>query len=86
MRVLRPGGQLLVMEPSERTVRVRDVAAMSADPRFLLSIALWRPISWLYGRFAPASLEGVLRGAGFSGCEVSEALSGLGLCASGHKA
>jgi ubiquinone/menaquinone biosynthesis C-methylase UbiE len=86
VRVLRPGGRILVMEPNERPVRFRDVVAISADPRFLLSVALWRPISWLYGRFAPASLEGMLRGAGFAGCEVSEAMSGLGLCASGHKA
>lgn len=86
LRVLRPGGRILVMEPNERPVRVRDVVALSADPRFLLSIALWRPISRLYGRFAPASLEAVLRTAGFAGCEVSEAMSGLGLCASGHKA
>ena len=86
LRVLRPGGRLLVMEPSARSVGVRAVAGISADPRFLLSVALWRPISWIYGRFAPASIERLFRASGFLRCEATEALSGLGVCASGRKA
>jgi ubiquinone/menaquinone biosynthesis C-methylase UbiE len=85
LRVLRPGGRLIVMEPSDRSPRLRDVLALSTDPRFLLSIALWRPIAALYGRFAPESLEATVRGAGFGSCQVSETLSGLGLYASAHK-
>jgi ubiquinone/menaquinone biosynthesis C-methylase UbiE len=86
LRVLRPGGGLVVMEPSDRRVALRDVVAISGDPRFLLSVALWRPISWMYGRFAPESLEATLGAAGFAQCEVSEALAGLGLCARALKA
>jgi ubiquinone/menaquinone biosynthesis C-methylase UbiE len=86
LRVLRPGGRLVVMEPSDRSMALREVVAISGDPRFLLSVALWRPISRLYGRFAPESLEATLRAAGFAHCEVSEALSGLGLFAQARKA
>ena len=69
------------MEPSDRSPRLRDILAISSDPRFLLSIALWRPVSALYGRFVPESLEATLRTAGFASFHVSETLSGLGLCA-----
>jgi ubiquinone/menaquinone biosynthesis C-methylase UbiE len=85
LRVLRPGGRLIVMEPSDRSPRLRDVLALSSDPRFLLSIALWRPIAALYGRYVPESLEATVRAAGFASCHVSETLSGLGLCACAHK-
>jgi ubiquinone/menaquinone biosynthesis C-methylase UbiE len=84
-RILRRGGRLLLMEPSDRRVRVRDLLAVSRDPRFLLSVALWRPMSWLHGRFAPGSLEATLRAAGFGRCDVTETLSGLGLCARADK-
>jgi ubiquinone/menaquinone biosynthesis C-methylase UbiE len=86
LRVLRPGGRLIVMEPSDCAPRLRDVLALSADPRFLLSIALWCPIAALYGRFVPESLEATVRAAGFASWHVSETLSGLGLCAYAHKA
>jgi ubiquinone/menaquinone biosynthesis C-methylase UbiE len=85
LRVLRPGGRLIVMEPSDRLPPLRDILALSFDPRFLLSIALWRPIAALYGRFVPESLEATVRAAGFSSCDVFETLSGLGLCACAHK-
>jgi ubiquinone/menaquinone biosynthesis C-methylase UbiE len=86
LRVLRPGGRLIVMEPNDQPVRVRDVLTISADPRFLLSIALWRAVSGLHGRLAPESLEATLRAAGFARCQVSEALSGLGVWACAQKA
>jgi ubiquinone/menaquinone biosynthesis C-methylase UbiE len=84
-RVLRPGGRLLVMEPNDRSVRLRELLTTSRDPRFLLSVALWRRISWLHRRFGPESLRATLEDAGFGRCQVSETLSGLGLVACARK-
>jgi ubiquinone/menaquinone biosynthesis C-methylase UbiE len=86
LRVLRSGGRLVVMEPSDRPVRLPDLLRTSLDPRFLLSIALWRPMSRLRGRFGPRSLEAMLRRSGFATCRVEETLGGLGLCARAQKA
>lgn len=86
LRVLRPGGRLVVMEPNDRPVRLRDIVRLSANPRFWLSMALWRPVSWLHGRYTRESLPAMLCGAGFTQCQVSETLSGLGLIASVSKA
>ena len=85
LRVLRPGGRLLVMEPNDRPIRLRDLLTTSRDPRFLLSVALWRPVSWLHRRFAPKSLRAAFEDAGFGRCQVSETLSGLGLVACTRK-
>jgi ubiquinone/menaquinone biosynthesis C-methylase UbiE len=86
LRVLRSGGRLVVMEPSDRTVRLPDLLRTSLDPRFLLSMALWRPMSRLRGRFGPTSLHALLRRSGFATCRVEETLGGLGLCARAQKA
>jgi ubiquinone/menaquinone biosynthesis C-methylase UbiE len=78
-RVLRPGGRLILMEPNDRPILLRDVLRHSLDPRFLFSVALWRPYSRRHGRFTAATLRARLEAAGFArfGCE--EVLAGLGL-------
>ncbi len=86
LRVLRSGGRLVVMEPNDRSVRLREVWRISRSPRFLLSMALWRPVSGLRGRFGQWSLVATLRGAGFADCHVQETLGGLGLYARAQKA
>jgi ubiquinone/menaquinone biosynthesis C-methylase UbiE len=86
LRVLRSGGRLVVMEPSDRPVRLPELLKTSLNPRFLLSMALWRPMSRLRGRFGPTSLEAMLRRSGFATCRVEETLGGLGLRARAQKA
>ena len=78
-RVLRPGGQLVLMEPSALGASPRAVLAVSRDIRHLVSVSLWRPFSRLHGRFTPESLTRTLEAAGFSDCHVDETLGGLGL-------
>ena len=85
IRVLRPGGRLILMEPSERPARLDGVLRLSRSPRHLIAVALWRPFSRLHGRFTPASLTATLRAAGFVHCHVEETLGGLGLLASAEK-
>ena len=81
-RVLRPGGQLVLMEPSARGATPSGVLRVSRDVRHLVSVSLWRPFSLLHGRFTPASLCATLSSAGFVDCRVEETLGGLGLLVS----
>lgn len=85
LRVLRPGGRLVLMEPNEGAASLRGVLRLSRDPRHLFSVALWRPFSRLHGRFTPASLAATLEAAGFVRCQVTETLGGIGLLAAAEK-
>jgi ubiquinone/menaquinone biosynthesis C-methylase UbiE len=80
-RVLAPGGQLVLMEPSARGATLRQILALSRDPRYLVSVSLWRPFSRLHGRFTRRTLKATLEAAGFEICELEETLNGLGLLA-----
>ncbi|HYY89454.1 MAG TPA: methyltransferase domain-containing protein [Chloroflexota bacterium] len=84
-RVLRPGGRVVLMEPSARPATLRRVLSVSTDPRHLISTALWRPFSWLHVRYTPTSLEATLRQVGFVHVETAEVLGGLGVLAWGEK-
>jgi ubiquinone/menaquinone biosynthesis C-methylase UbiE len=84
-RVLRSGGRLVLMEPSGRPASVRSILRFSRNPRHLFAVSLWRPFSRVHGRFSPASLAATLEQAGFVGCQVGEALGGLGLLARAEK-
>jgi ubiquinone/menaquinone biosynthesis C-methylase UbiE len=78
-RVLRPGGRLVLMEPSACPASPRTVLNVSRDVRHVVSMSLWRPFSRLHGRFTPDSLASTLEAAGFADCHVEETLGGLGL-------
>ncbi len=85
LRVLRPGGRLILMEPNARPATIRTVLDVSHDPRHVIAVGLWRPFSRLHGRHDAASLAAALRRWGFVRCEVEETLGGLGLLASGER-
>jgi ubiquinone/menaquinone biosynthesis C-methylase UbiE len=79
LRVLRRGGQVVLMEPNDKRVSLRKVVRHSRDPRFLFSALLWRPYSRLHGRFVASTLEATLAAAGFEQFGFEEVLGGLGL-------
>jgi ubiquinone/menaquinone biosynthesis C-methylase UbiE len=85
LRVLQPGGRLVLMEPNARPATAAQVLGVSRDPRHLVSVGLWRPFSRFHGRFTAASLTATLEGAGFVSCRVEEVLGGLGLMAWAEK-
>jgi ubiquinone/menaquinone biosynthesis C-methylase UbiE len=78
-RCLRPGGKLVLMEPQHGGGSVRDVLKMSKDPRFLLSMSLWRPVSRMHGQFTRDTLGQTLERAGFRDALIEPTLGGLGL-------
>jgi ubiquinone/menaquinone biosynthesis C-methylase UbiE len=78
-RVLRPGGRLILMEPNDRHVPPRQILRHSRDPRFIFSVALWRPYSRRHGRFTAETLATTLAAAGFDNFGSEEVLAGLGL-------
>ncbi|MFZ5471838.1 MAG: class I SAM-dependent methyltransferase [Myxococcota bacterium] len=80
-RVLRPDGKLVLMEPNEGPPRLRELLRHSLDPRFLVSMSLWRPASFFHGRFTLQGLAQALEDIGFEAVRVEETLGGLGLVA-----
>ena len=82
LRVLKPGGRLVLMEPNARPASVAQTLSVSRDPRHLVSVSLWRPFSRLHGRFTTASLVATLECAGFADCQVEETFGGLGILGS----
>lgn len=80
-RVLRPGGRVVLMEPSARPATPRGVLAQSRDPRYLVSVMLWRPFSRVHGRYTPRSLATALESVGLRVLGVEEVIGGLGLMA-----
>lgn len=80
LRILRPGGRLILMEPN-RTPSLGRALRVSRNVPFLLSMTLWRPFSRLYGRFTRKTLAETLSAAGFGEVRVEETLAGMGLLA-----
>ena len=86
LRVLRPGGRVVLMEPSARPASLPQILRVSSDPRHVVSVTLWRPFSRLHVRYTPGSLRETLARAGFVHAQVSEVLGGLGLMACAERA
>ncbi|MBV9356540.1 MAG: methyltransferase domain-containing protein [Chloroflexi bacterium] len=82
LRVLRPGGRVVLMEPSAQPARLKQVLSLSQDPRHLVSIALWRPYSRFHGRFTADRLRAMFEQHGFVEPRVEPVLAGLGLLVS----
>ena len=80
-RVLRPQGRIVLMEPWAGAVTPRAVLRHSRDPRFLLSVGLWRTFNRFRGRFRAAELAALLGEAGFVRPRGQVVLGGLGLVA-----
>jgi SAM-dependent methyltransferase len=84
-RVLRPGGRLLLVEPWAGPVRVGAVLRHGRDPRFLLSVSLWRAFNRFRGRFGARELAALLRQQGFVTPRGAVVLGGLALLARADK-
>jgi ubiquinone/menaquinone biosynthesis C-methylase UbiE len=83
VRVLRPGGRALVLEPQRRTAAGTLGALLSSldTPLWALTASLWRAMSSLYGSLTPGELGQALEEAGLRVLRVEDAFSGLGMLA-----
>ena len=84
-RVLRPGGRLLLVEPWAGPVAVGAVVAHCRDPRFLISVALWRTFNRVRGRFRARALAALLRAHGFAVPQGAPVLGGLAVLVRAEK-
>jgi ubiquinone/menaquinone biosynthesis C-methylase UbiE len=83
VRVLRPGGRVLVLEPQHKTAAGTLGGLLSSldTPLWALTASLWRAMSSLYGSLTPGELGQALEEAGLRVLRVEDAFSGLGMLA-----
>ncbi|MEO7436701.1 MAG: class I SAM-dependent methyltransferase [Candidatus Binatia bacterium] len=87
-RVVRPGGTVGFLEPSNLGGRARGRALLDAyriGGRFGTSMLLWTVFSALHGRYTPQRLASQLAHCGFIDTHVAPALNGLGLMATASR-
>jgi ubiquinone/menaquinone biosynthesis C-methylase UbiE len=85
-RVLRPGGRVVLLEPQAgRRATLFGLARALPSPRWLVTAALWRAMSGVYGRSSVESLWTALESAGLRVLRIEETLGGLGLLAVAEK-
>jgi SAM-dependent methyltransferase len=79
VRLLRPGGRAIFMEPRDGDFSPRALLALGRDPRFLVSMTLWRIASRMNTRFDERTLPALLEAAGLRPLESHAVLGGLGI-------
>ena len=82
LRVLRPGGRLVLLEPHKQGW-LRDARSiwrllLRAGPGFAFTMSAWRVVATVKGAFAPGDLEALFTQEGFSAPETDPTLQGLG--------
>ena len=86
LRVLRPGGRVVLLEPQDGLrATVLGMARALPTPRWALTALMWRTMSSLYGRFTADTLWAALESAGLRVGKIEESLGGLGLLAVAEK-
>jgi ubiquinone/menaquinone biosynthesis C-methylase UbiE len=84
-RVLKPGGKCAFLEPAAcNKFPFRVAKRLLQEPRFVVSMALWRVMSRHYGRFDRARFSRAFLGAGLELICVEPTLNGLGVIGIGR--
>jgi ubiquinone/menaquinone biosynthesis C-methylase UbiE len=85
VRILRPGGRAIFMEPRKGDFSLPRLLALGLDPRFLTSMMLWRVAARMNVRFTEETLPALLAEAGLAPLGAHPVLAGLGLIAVAEK-
>lgn len=84
-RVLRRGGVMASMEPFGGKVNWFALLRRWREVRYVISVALWRPYSWLHGQLTIGEFCEILQGAGLSETKTEMVQDGFGIIGSGVK-
>jgi ubiquinone/menaquinone biosynthesis C-methylase UbiE len=80
VRVLRPGGRVILLEPREAEGATRKgLRRALRRPSWAIAAMLWRVVSGWYGRLAADELRELLEHAGLRVVKLAETLDGMGL-------
>jgi hypothetical protein len=77
LRILRPGGRLIMLDPAAGRYPRRSRAA--------LSIRLWQAITYVHRRFTLEEMSSILTDAGFARVLAERAVGGYGVLSRGEK-
>ena len=87
LRVLRPGGRAVILEPRNACSATRKALLRALGrPGWAITALLWRTVSRWYGRLAPDQLRSLLESVGLRVLKMDEALGGLGMLAVAERA
>jgi len=84
MRVLRPGGRLILLDPASRSY-LQVIFTHWRRPRAALSMLLWHTFSQVHQRFTLQQMADYLTGAGFARVLTERAVEGFGILSRGEK-
>lgn len=84
MRVLRPGGRLILLDPAARPY-LQAIFTHWRRPHAALSLLIWHSFSQLHQRFTLAQMADYLTGAGFAHVLTERAVEGYGILSRGEK-
>ena len=85
VRLLRPGGRAIFMEPRKGDFSLTKLLSLGKDPRFLASMTLWRVAARMNVRFTEETLPALLAEAGLAPIGAHAVLGGLGIVAVAEK-
>lgn len=85
MRVLRPGGRLILLDPLARCYPFEMITRLFREPRVALSVMGWYAMSRVHGRFTLEQIAAELTKAGFARVLTERAIRGYGVLSRGEK-
>ena len=84
LRVLRPGGRLILLDPASRPFPI-DVLRTSHSLRVKLAVMSWHAVSLMHQRYTLEQMSARLTTAGFARVLTESAVEGYGILSRGEK-